>query len=364
MHAGESTEGQATGSRRVVVEPGSTLERMLQHGYFFDFFQSVWLLEKYLGTAKTPGEGSDPAEERITIRPHSGLVFPSTDVRKIELSGDDPPRARVTVTFGGLYGIDSPLPVYFYDSIATEAEKTQPLRDFLDIFNTRLYSLFYRTWKKRRPALEFQSPGTDRASQRFLCLAGVGTRKALASARVPFMRLAAHAGRLSCRVRNSEGLRDFLQAFFKDVPVRILENVPRWVPITNRPKMAKGFTNRPALGSTATIGEKIRDISGKFRLVLGPLTLSQYVSFLPGEEGAAVLRSLVGVYAPDSLDYDVELLLRRDEVPPARLGDRSVKVGLTAWAGKTSRPYAFRVVSYDDQARNDSRNSQGPARQP
>ncbi len=356
MHAGESTEEQATGSRRVVVERGSTLERMLRHGYFFDFFQAVWLLEKYLGSARTPGESSDPAEERITIRPHSGLVFPSTDVRKIELSGDEPPRARVTVTFGGLYGVDSPLPVYFYDSIATEEEKTRPLRDFLDIFNTRLYALFYRTWKKRRPAVDFQAPGTDRTSQRFLCLAGVGTKKALASARVPFMHLAAHAGRLSCRVKNSEGLRDFLQAFFRDVRVQILENVPRWVPITNRAKMAKGSSNRPVLGSSATIGEKIRDISGKFRIVLGPLTLSQYVGFLPGAEEAAVLRSLVGVYAPDSLEYDVELLLRREEIPPARLGDRGVKVGLTAWAGKTPGPYAFRVMSYDGRAQNDFRN--------
>jgi type VI secretion system protein ImpH len=353
MHAGESTEEQAPGSQRVVVVPGSTLDRMLRHGYFFDFFQAVWLLEKFLRGGKTPGEGSDPAEERINIRPHSGLVFPSTDVRKIELIDEDPQRARVTVTFGGLYGIDSPLPVYFYDSIATEAEPTRPLRDFLDIFNSRLYSLFYRTWKKRRPALEFQTPGTDKASQRFLCLAGVGTKKALAQARVPFMRLAAHAGRLSCRVRNSEGLRDFLQAFFKEVRVRIQENVPRWVPIANRARMAKGGVNRPVLGSTATIGEKIRDVSGKFRVVLGPLTLSQYTSFLPGADGAAILSSLVEVYAPDSLAYDVELLLRRDEIPPARLGDRTVKVGLTAWAGRTTKPYAFRIVSYDGAAHKD-----------
>jgi type VI secretion system protein ImpH len=319
---------------------------MLRRGYLFDFFQAVWLLEKSLGDGKTPGEGSDPAEERISIRPHSGLVFPSTDVRNIELVGEERQRVRVTVTFGGLYGIDSPLPVYFYDAIATEAERTRPLRAFLDIFNSRLYSLFYRAWKKRRPALEFKTPGTDRASQRFLCLAGVGTKKALAHASVPYMRLAACAGRLSCRVRNSEGLRNFLRAFFKDVEVRIQENVPRWVPIANRARMAKSGVTRPVLGSTATIGERIRDVSGKFRVVLGPLTLTQYTSFLPGAEGAAILRYLVGLYAPDHLEYDVELLVRRDEMPLARLGDRTVKVGLTAWSGRTAKPYAVRVVSY------------------
>ena len=345
MDTGESNEEHTT-SRPVAVAPGSTLDRMLRCGYMFDFFHAVWLLEKLLRGGKAPGEGSGPADESISIRPHSGLVFPSTDVRKIELFGEDKQRVRVTVTFGGLYGIDSPLPVYFYDAIATEAERTRPLRDFLDIFNSRLYSLFYRAWKKRRPALDFHAPGTDRSSHRFLCLAGMGTTKAIADSKVPFMRLAAHAGRLSCRVRNSEGLKNFLRAFFPGVDVRIQENVPRWVPITNRVRMAKGGVNRPALGSTATIGKRIRDISGKFRVVLGPLTLAQYTHFLPGADGAAILRYLVGLYAPDHLEYDVELLIRRDEIPLARLGDRSVKVGLNAWSGRTAKPYAFRVVQY------------------
>jgi type VI secretion system protein ImpH len=346
MDADELKIEQASGPPRVVLTPGSTLDRMLRHGYFFDFFQAVWLLEKFLGDGKSLGEGSDPADERIRIRPHSGLVFPSTDVRKIELVDEDRQRVCVTVTFGGLYGIDSPLPVYFYDAIATEAERTRPLRDFLDIFNSRLYSLFYRTWKKHRPALEFKNPGTDKTSSRLLCLAGVGTKKALENTRVPYMRLAAHAGRLSCRIRNGEGLRDFLRAFFRGVEVRVQENVPRWVPITSRVQMGKNSVTRPVLGSTATIGEKIRDVSGKFRVLLGPLTLSQYTNFLPGAEGASILRYLVGLYAPDYLDYDVELMVRRDEMPPARLGDRTVKVGLTAWAGRTTKPYAFRVVSY------------------
>jgi type VI secretion system protein ImpH len=165
------------------------------------------------------------------------------------------------------------------------------------------------------------------------------------------MRLAAHAGRLSCRVRNSEGLRDFLQAFFKDVEVRVQENVPRWVPIANRARMAKGDVIRPVLGSTATIGGRIRDVSGKFRVVLGPLTLSQYTSFLPGAKGAAILHSLVGLYAPDFLAYDAELLLQRNQIPPARLGDREVKLGLNAWAGKTTRSSACRVVSYEGAGR-------------
>jgi type VI secretion system protein ImpH len=351
MDAGQSTGEQAPGLRRADVAPGSTMDRMLRHGYFFDFFQAIWLLEKFLKGGTPPGEGSDPARERITILPHTGLGFPATDVRKIELDGDDGNRARVTVTFGGLYGIDSALPAYFYDSIATDPERTEALRDFLDIFNARLYSLFYRTWKKRRPALEFQTPGTDRASQRFLCLAGVGTKKALVGAKVPFMCLAAHAGRLSCRVRNSEGLRDFLQAFFKDVEIRVQENVPRWVPITNRATMVKGGANRPVLGSTATIGTRIRDISGKFRISLGPLTLSQFTGFLPGTDEAAILQSLVGLYAPDFLAYDIELSLQRSEIPPARLGDRDVKLGLNAWAGKTTRSSASRVVSYDGPGR-------------
>jgi type VI secretion system protein ImpH len=247
----------------------------------------------------------------------------------------------------GLYGIDSPLPVYFYDAIATESDRYKPLRDFLDIFNHRLYSLFYRSWKKYRPVLHYKPLGEDTYSQRALCLAGLGTKKAFENAKVSPLRLAAFAGRLSCRIRNAEGLQKLIRDFFVGIGVSIIENVPRWVPIVQRPRMSKNGGVPLALGTTATIGEKVFDVSGKFRIVLGPLTLAQYVALLPGEESAQILHYLVRLYTPDDLDFDVVLLLKTAEIPPLRLGDKSVQMGLTTWSGRPKGEVTARVVGYE-----------------
>lgn len=323
----------------------SVFDRLFREGYQFDFFQAVRLLEIFFANTPKEGERDEAMETRIRIRPHSGLAFPATDVRHVELLDGKPSRARVTATFMGLYGVDSPLPVYFYNEIATETDPTKPLRDFLDMFNHRVYELFYRAWKKYRPALHYT--GEDAHSQRALCLAGLATPKALDN---PPLRLAAFAGRLSCRVRNVEGLKNLIADFFPNLQVTIRENEPRWWAIPERPRMGNG--DKPMkLGANATIGEKIFDVSGKFRIVLAPLTLVEYMDFLPGGGYAAMIQYLVRLYAPDYLDFDVELRLKTAEIPRLRMGMKGTQLGLTTWSGRPRGELTSRVVVYEEMKR-------------
>ena len=326
--------------------PSVISNRLLREGYLFDFFQAARLLEELFTERKTTAEGSVDHSEQIRFRPHTGLAFPATDVRSIEITDGSPRQAVVTVTFMGLYGVDSPLPVYFYDSIATEAERTRPLRDFLDVFNHRLYTLFYRSWKKYRPSLHFGKTGEDEYTQRALCLAGLGTGQVLAQPPVSRLRLAALAGHLMSRVRNAEGVQSLLSDFFEEIGVGLQENVPRWVPIPVRAHLGKGGRPSMTLGFTSTIGQRVFDISGKFRIVLGPLTMAQYLSFLPEGSGARILHYLVRLRAPDHLDYDVRLVLKTAEIQPLRLGDAITKLGLTTWVGRPAHDVTSRIVAY------------------
>ena len=318
--------------------------RLFREGYRFNFYQAVRLLEKYFADAPAPGETSEVRRERIFFRPDVALTFPASDVRRVEAL-DEADRARVTVTFMGLYGIASPLPVYFYDELATEEPDTFPLRDFLDIFDHRLYSYFYRAWKKYRPEINTEQPDRDVHAKRFLGLAGLGTAHALDRSPVANrMRLAAFAGRLSPRVRNAEGLRAVLAGLLKGIEVRIEENVARWVPIPSRPTMSGGGMQ---LGVTTTIGEKVFDRAGKFRVVLGPITFAQYRELLPGGDLARRIAYLVRLYAPDYLDYDVEIHLNTDDIPRVRLGEKAVSVGQTTWLGSPADEVTVQHLDYE-----------------
>ena len=319
--------------------------RLFREGHRFDFFQAVHLLERRFADAPAPGTTTAYRQERIRFRPDPSLVFPPTDVRSIEtVEENSQPHACLTATFMGLYGIDSPLPYYFYNELATGEEDTFALRDFLDLFNHRLYAFFYQAWKKYRPALHHRPPARRAHTRRFLTLAGLGTPGALTEQNeepVSQTRLAAFVGRLVSRWRNAEGLRALLRGFFEGLPVRIVENVPRWVRIRRRP--AVGGAMR--LGRNATVGERVYDRSSCFRIVLGPMGLDTYRSLLPGGAGARRLQWLVRSYAPDHLDLEVELRLAASQAPAAALGD-GAQLGLTTFLGASTHAEITRIVHY------------------
>lgn len=318
--------------------------RLFREGHRFGFFQAVRLLEQLFEDTPAPGATPDIRAEPIRFRPATALVFPATDVKRITRNEDA--SVDVVATFMGLYGIDSPLPYYFYDELATEHEDTVPHRDFLDIFNHRLYAYFYRAWKKYRPGLHYRTGGGDAQSARLLALAGLGTPHALDEPPVPPMRLAALAGRLGRQARNAEGLEAMLGVLLDGMPVRVIENVPRWVPIRSRP--ALGANGQAAhLGQNATIGERVYDRSGKFRIRLGPMGVEDYLALLPGGDRAETMRQLVRMYAPDYLDFDLELHVRSDELPTTQLGDDTAKLGLTTSLGQPRADAIRRVVAYE-----------------
>ena len=97
-----------------------------------------------------------------------------------------------------------------------------------------------------------------------------------------------HVGALIRQVRNAEGLTHILQHFFR-VPVRIEEFVGHWMSLSAGERTCLS-SEGAALGSGAVLGGRVWDRQHKFRIHLGPLTLEQYESFLPG---GAPLRKLV-----------------------------------------------------------------------
>ncbi|HET6567231.1 MAG TPA: type VI secretion system baseplate subunit TssG [Rhodothermales bacterium] len=332
-------EAEARASR---FETGDIYARLGSEGYRFDFFEAVRLLEGLYPDAPPIGETPYFREERIRIHPNTSLLFPASDVRKVTFSDAERQRAEVMVTFMGLYGVSSPLPDFIRERIALEQDDSAPLRDFLDMFNHRLYSLFYRAWKKYRPEVGGRDATLGRESDRFLALAGLGTPRALERTTAPVEKLAHLAGRLAGRARNGEGLRTLITLILR-LPAAVLENVPQWVPIGTRPCMGQGGF---VLGASATIGERVYDESGKFRIQLGPMGLSDFVSLLPGGKAARLLQWLVRLYAPDYLNYDVELRLKADEAQATHLGNSACRLGLTTFLGRPQADVVSRTVAY------------------
>ncbi len=224
---------------------------------------------------------------------------------------------------------------------------------FLDIFHHRFLALFYRAWAQAQPHVQLDRPGEDTFARYVGSFFGVASQPFRQRDRVADLAKFFHAGLLARQVRNAEGLTAILRHFFQ-VPVRVQEFVGQWLVLGPRERTYLGREGA-TLGTGAVVGGRVWDRQSKFRLVLGPLTLSQYESFLPAtpklrrnEGGPATpepttshdrdgeklthLVDWVRLYLSWELDWDVRLLLKRSEVPPLALG-RGSRLGWTTWVG-------------------------------
>ena len=162
---------------------------------------------------------------------------------------------------------------------------------------------------------------------------------------VPEFAKRAHTGLLANSVRNAEGLARIVANFFR-VPARVDQWQPHWMklPVDALTRIGLGQENA-RLGVTAVLGAKVWDCQSRFRIVLGPLALDQYKRFLPDQTSLARVRAWVRNYGGDELSCELQLLLKRNEVPSTTLG-RAGQLGWTSWLG--SRPLATHPDAADE----------------
>ena len=350
-----------------VESSAPVVDRVFKEGYRFNFFQAVHILEKLYRDSAPPGEEGPLSREAIRFQANPKLAFSSTDVRRIEKRTDEniqkitgrPEIVQMVLSFMGLYGINSPLPPYFSQIIASieDDHRDDPedgimaLRKFLDILDHRAYSFFYRSWKKYRYYLQFEPEARDRFSQHMLSLLGLGTPALRDLVGVEVARLISYAGFLSQKIRCPASLQRMVSNYFGGIAVKVKEFMPRWVdfPREHQPRLGTDHGGVKArLDENATIGERIRDLNSKFRIALGPLSFDVLRTFLPGETRFRELYHLVRFYIPDELFFDLELLVRKDEVPPLQLGSESQHLGWSSWLDRPDENVVSVVLSFEE----------------
>lgn len=311
------------------------------------FYRAIEIIERATPRHVRVGEYGPVLQESIRFKHDPSLNFSTNDVsevavrpRKVGETGDGPdgPYYEVTTTFLGLTGTVSPLPTYFAEEILNEDPDNTAQRDFLDVFHHRVLSLFYRAHAKYAFITEYLSTSDDGWSKKSLALSGIdvfeGGRPPANLALGRFLRL---TPLLATRSRTAAGLvavvGDVLEDVLLGAKVAVEQFVGRWVTIEERQLLRLGVINT-TLGVDATIGRRVFDRGGKFRLVLGPMKRKVFQRFLPGGDGLTQLKDLVTFYVRDPLDFDVELILAPGETPSLRLSsnpDEASRIGLDSW---------------------------------
>jgi len=332
----------------------------------FDFFQAVRLLETMAQEAtdqpdqrRAPvGQDHRPDVEAVRFRALASLSFPTGSIAEVRWAeaavpgqlaparpapGQPGPPPEMVVGCMGLFGPGAPLPLHYTALvIQRNRERDYSLRDFLDLFNHRTISLFYRAWEKYRFPIGYERlqraeerAGEDLFTQCLYCLIGWGTGGLRGRLAVDDEALLFYAGHFAHFPRSALGLELILADYF-ELPVAVRQFRGQWLYLSpeDQGRLPSGRTppgSEKRLGDNLVVGQRVWDVQSKFRVRLGPLGYRDFRRFMPSGDALLPLCQTVRSYAGAQWDFDVQPVLRGPEVPWCRLGGPAAEGARLGW---------------------------------
>lgn len=361
---------------------GSVSERLFKSPFRFDFFQAVRVLERIfvrresaddaqpvrvpVGRVNEEEQVVAPAREVARFRTRASLDFPASEVHQLLFDETQektvPP--QLEVNFMGLTGPQGVLP-HSYTELLMERlrAKDRTLHDFLDLFNHRLISFFFRAWEKYRfpvayerrvvreqaeaerirrwPVSTFRLPVTrtaelsgrlrtdDQFTAALYSFIGMGTRGLRQRQTFRDESLLVYGGLIAQRPHSASAVSAIVRDYF-DVPARLAQFHGQWLALDAESVSRLGEANS-TLGVTALAGARVWDAQSKFRLQLGPLTYAQFTAFLPPGSAYRPLQEMVRLLVGMEFDFDVQPLLLAAEVPGTVMTTRAKRRPMLGW---------------------------------
>ena len=296
-------------------------EELFERASAFEFFQAVRLLHKLRPDRRGVGRDADPAHEAVRFRSDTSFAFPEGDIR--EVIAGEPGRPDEMIV--KLIGIASPgsfgsLPTPYVEEVRRQERvlKNPAMREFFDLFNHRLTSLFYRAWERSRLPVLYDLR-VDNAFEAVL-FAAIGLHGPGLEQRMPLDQasLLARAGLLAMAPAPAVAIESVVTSLF-GVPARVVQFLPSWYAIDAGDRNRLGSANS-SLGVDLNLGEQVLLAQSRFRLALGPIGRDRFIALLPDGDSFAALSSVVRLAAGVELDFEIQLILAAAEVPETRLG--------------------------------------------
>jgi type VI secretion system protein ImpH len=312
-------------------------EVMRKVPYEFEFFQAVRLIERLLPTRAPVGRFVSPGREVVRFSAHASFPFPASQIQRIDWPQTPGTAPVMVINFMGLIGPSGVLPLYYTELIVERLrQKDSTMKEFFDLFTHRMVSLFYQAWEKYRFTISYERGERDRFSHHLLDLIGLGTGILQDRLHVKDDSLLFYSGLLSLHSRSAAAVERIISDYF-GVPVEVEQFVGAWHRLEENDQclFTRLMDASEQLGGGAIVGDEIWNQQSGVRIKLGPLGLQHYLDFLPCGTAHKPLKSLATFIGRGEMDFQVQLILKKDEVPPCELSeeaDPEPMLGWTSWA--------------------------------
>lgn len=267
------------------------------------------------------------AGDNPEIVSHIGVSLAVHPVNGVKQASDGSLTMRTT-----LAALSGPLgslpPAYNETAMKQQRIHAHAFSAFLNIFNSRLASLFAAACEKYRLArlMRWHDRKANSFVKALLSLTGFGSAQLVDNAGIHQNILLHYSGFWSARTRNAANLRALL-CDFSGLPIEIEQFSPCWLAISPEEQSRLGRANS-RLGIDSTAGSKILDHSSKFRVIIGPVNYADYLSLEASGQRLRELLAIVRLYAGNGLNVDFQIVLQKAAIPfsvictadPPRLG--------------------------------------------
>lgn len=292
---------------------------------YCNFYQYCLHVEKITGARL--GTGPGPQSDPVRFRPWPGMGFPTGELRCTETDPENPDMPpTVRTNFLGLYGVDSPLPTTYIDDILTEREGHEAMTAFLDIFNHRIMTQFYRIWRKKSWPHTFEPGGTDSMSQRVMAMTGITRAR-----EYPTSRLMAMLHPMLHTTLTAEGIESVIRSQAPHTSVRVTPHHPARMYVRAQAQFT--LSEPMSLQEHPVTGDTLGDVNYCARVEMYTEDREEADGWMPDGELRRDVFSLLRVYL--GCDYDLQLWVTIPTrfLPVPRMGDDRLFSGCNVMLG-------------------------------
>jgi len=310
------------------------LEDFDDYAYVYNFFAALRLVESQRKDQSRLGENRSPKNDQVLFGQKVSLSFASSAIAGFRRNKEKPSERWLDVNFFGLMGPNGPLPKHLTELFLSDmvGNKRPQFVEFLNLFNHRLITLFYRTWANKEPITQNDLPDINRFKLYLGALSGYAQPELHDRDGMPDYAKFKYARFLGGKTRYKEGIESMIVDMF-GINARVENFVGEWLKIPEDAlcKIESGPYGK-RLGIDTTQGRYSWQCQYKFRVILGPMNLSEFKKLLPGESLATQVNDTIRNYVGMEFQWDIVLLLKQEKVPKLQLSKGHYRqLGWTTW---------------------------------
>ncbi|WP_097460380.1 type VI secretion system baseplate subunit TssG [Mangrovitalea sediminis] len=313
-----------------------------------DVFQAIQMLEQHLLTrasrAGLPKNGVGslqlPDRETLRFKATPGVSYPGANITAVDLPEEPGKPAEVFVSFMALTGFNGILPRHYSELISERLRhRDRALADFLDLFNHRLVSLFYRAWQKHRLPVRFRYDDSNTVHGMVQALSGQHAESFDPT-------LAYYCALIQRTPRNAGNLERILSDML-GCPVRLEQFVGRWLDIPGRDQTrASRHHQFNRLGDDLILGGRTWNTQSHICIHIEPRTREDADGLCPGGSRLPKLQNVIRHYLGEPISFSLRVSIESRNADTVALGRPSARIGRSSWLSAHSERTAQRSVHF------------------